>query len=137
MPAYTKPLPHVDDLNRPHWEGAARGEFLVQQCSACKHRWFPPLPNCPACLAAGYTWSKVSGRGVVHSLIVYHQGWLPGYKEAIPYNVAIIELEEGLRVINNIVDVQGEQVPIGAKVHVVFENVAPGIVIPRFALTAA
>ena len=129
---YTKPLPLVTDLNRPHWEGARRREFLVQQCTACEHRWFPPLPNCNRCLSTDYRWTPVKGTGKVYSFIVYHQAWLEGFKQELPYNVALIELDEGLRIVNNVGGVGSDELRIGMPVRVAYDEVSPEVVIPRF-----
>ena len=129
---YTKPLPLVNDLNRPHWEGAKKHQFLVQKCRRCGHTWFPPLPNCSRCLEADIDWVAASGKGIIHSFIVYQQGWLEGYKEDIPYNVALIELEEGVRLINNAVGVDADGLRVEMPVEVVFEDISEDVTIPKF-----
>src|SRR6266851_5060342 len=108
MAEYNKPLPVVNELNRPHWDGARRHEFLIQRCTNCGHMAFPPMPNCDNCLATELEWVKSSGKGTIFSFIIYHQGWLPGYKDELPYNVAIVELQEGVRLINNIVGIDND-----------------------------
>lgn len=132
MAEYSKPLPVVNDLNRPHWDGARRHEYWIQRCQDCDHRWFPPQSNCSCCWSTNMEWTQSTGRGTVLSFVVYHQGWLPGYREDVPYNVAIVELEEGVRVINNIVGVPNDSVEIGMPVEVTFEDVTPEVTIPRF-----
>ena len=132
MSEYAKPIPVITELNEPHWEGARRGEFLAQRCTACGQIWFPPSPNCSGCLSTDYEWAAMAGTGTVYSFIVYHQGWLPGYRDDLPYNVAIIELDEGVRLINNLVEVDNDAIEVGMPVEVVFEDVAPDVVVPRF-----
>jgi len=132
MAEYTKPLPVVNDLNKPHWEGAKRHEFLIQKCGDCSHTWFPPFPTCTKCLSTNVNWVNTSGKGNVFSFIVYHQGWLPGYKEDLPYNCAIIELEEGVRFINNLVDMDNKDIKVGMPVQVTFEDINPEVTIPHF-----
>ncbi len=75
---YEKPMPEINDLNRPHWEGAKQHEFRVQRCRACGHMWFPPMTNCSRCLGTDLEWFATSGKGKVFSFIVYHQGRLHG-----------------------------------------------------------
>ncbi len=94
--------------------------------------WFPPMPECSKCLSTDLEWTRSSGKGTVFSFGVYHQGWLPGYKEAVPYNVAIIEMEEGVRLINNIVGIDNEKIEVGMAVEVTFEDISPEVTIPRF-----
>ena len=132
MAEYQKPLPVVNDLNRSHWEGARNHEFLIQRCRSCGHLSFPPMPNCNNCLSTDQEWVKSEGKGTVFSFIVYHQGWLPGYRDDLPYNVAIIELNEGVRLVNNIVEVPIERLSVGMPVEVTFDDVAAGVTIPHF-----
>jgi len=137
MADYAKPLPLVTELNRPHWEGAKRHEYLIQQCDECGYRWFPPRGSCSRCLSTSYTWAKSRGKGKLFSFVVYHQAWLPGFKEELPYNVAIIELEEGVRLINNVVGVPNDKLRVGMPVEVTFEEVAPDVAIPKFQAVGA
>jgi uncharacterized OB-fold protein len=130
--AYEKPLPLVNDLNRPHWEGARRGELMIQRCAACGHLQFPPLPNCTRCLAEDLGWTRVSGKGKVFSFVVYHQAWSPGFQAEVPYNVAIVELEEGVRLISNIVDVPNDRLAVDLPVEVTFEAVTEELAVPKF-----
>lgn len=132
MSEYHKPLPVVNDLNRPHWAAARERKFLIQRCQDCGKLWFPPQPNCSHCLGTAIEWMPVSGRGTVFSFVVYHQAWLPGYREELPYNVAIVELDEGVRLINNIVGIPNDEIRIGMPVEVTFEDVTPDVTIPRF-----
>ena len=132
MADYNKPLPVINDLNRPHWEGARNHEFLIQRCTHCGHLSFPPMPNCDNCLSTDLEWVRADGKGTVFSYIVYHQGWLPGYKDEIPYNVAIIELSEGVRLINNVVGIPNEKIEVGMPVQVTFEDINSDITIPKF-----
>jgi uncharacterized OB-fold protein len=94
---------------------------------------FPPMPNCDNCLATELEWVKSSGKGTIFSFIIYHQGWLPGYKDELPYNVAIVELQEGVRLINNIVGIDNDKIQVGMPVKVTFEDINDEITIPRFA----
>ncbi len=129
---YEKPMPEINDLNRPHWEGANQHEFRVQRCRACEHMWFPPMTNCSRCLSTDLEWFATSGKGKVFSFIVYHQGWLPGYLKETPYNVAIIELDEGVRFINNVVGIPNEEIEVDMPVEATYEQVTGEVTIPRF-----
>jgi len=132
MSDYPRPLPEVTDLNRPHWEGAKEHRYLIQKCKQCGHLWFPPVPNCNRCLSYEVEWVDVSGKGTVHSFIVYQQAWHPGFKDDIPYNLAIIELEEGVRLMNNVVVASNDQIEVGMAVEVVYDDVTDEVTIPRF-----
>ena len=126
------PLPVVPDYERPYWEGARRGELLLQQCAACSKIRTPMSPICPDCLSEDTTWVPASGRGTVESWIVYRQAFHAGFLDALPYNVAWVALEEGPRVTSNIVGVELDELRAGMAVEVVFEELNDEITLPRF-----
>lgn len=93
--------PDIDSINRPHWEGLAQGELRFQQC-ACGHRWLPARAQCPCCLGDSWQWVAAAGGGRILSWVVYHHAYHPAFKERVPYNVALVELDEGPRLMTNI-----------------------------------
>jgi uncharacterized OB-fold protein len=130
--SYAKPLPRPNRLSQPFWDGAKRHELLLQKCSACGHVWFPPSLRCPKCLSTEYEWSKASGRGKVWSWIVMWQRYFPAFETDIPYNVAYVELEEGPKLMTNIVGCDNDAIHCDMPVEVVFEDVTPEITLPKF-----
>lgn len=136
MSEYTKPLPTLTDENRPFWEACRAGQLSLQKCGACGHLRYPISPFCPQCLSGEFAWTPVSGRGTVFSCVVFHQAYHPGFKQDVPYNVALVQLEEGPRMYSNVVGTPHDQVRIGDAVEVVFDPVTPEITIPRFRLRA-
>lgn len=94
--------PDPDPLSAPYWEGARRHELLLQVCRACGATWHPPEPACPACQSGDVAWQPASGRGVVYAYTVVHHATHPAFADEVPYNVALIDLEEGPRVIANV-----------------------------------
>lgn len=129
---YSKPLPEIDDINRPFWEATRRGELRLQRCKDCRRVWYPAGTNCPTCLSTGFEWGQMSGRGTVWSFIVYHHCWHRGFEKEIPYNVAMIQLEEGPIVITNVVDVKNEAIKVGMPVKVVFEPATDEVTLFKF-----
>ena len=129
---YSKPLPEIDEINRPFWEATRHGELRLQRCKDCRHVWYPAGTNCPKCLSTSFEWGPMSGRGTVWSFIVYHHCWHRGFEKEIPYNVAMIQLEEGPIVISNIVDVKNEAIKIGMPVKVVFEPATDEVTLFKF-----
>jgi hypothetical protein len=117
------PLPELRFENIPFWTGGAKGELLIQRCRACSRWVHPPLPRCPSCLASDVPCEPVSGRGRVLTFTVNHHAWFPG--QAVPYVLAIVELEEAadLRVATRLVNVEPKEVRIGLAVRVRFEQV--------------
>ncbi len=129
---YKKPLPRIDEESRGYWEALARHEVYVQRCRACRTPRFYPRALCPSCLADATDWVRASGRGTVYSFTVTHQNQAPGFRDDLPYVLAIVELVEGVRLMTNIVCCAPEAVRIGMPVEVVFEDVTPDITLPKF-----
>jgi len=130
-----KPVPDVGDpYMGPFWEAARHHELVAQACVSCNSLRFPALPICPKCLETDSKWIPVSGEGTVWSFAIYHRAFHPGFTNDVPYVVAIVENTEGLHFPGNIVgDRSG--LNVGAKVHVVFEEISAGVTLPRWVLT--
>jgi hypothetical protein len=137
MTDYAKPLPTLTDENRPFWDSCRAGRLSLQKCGACSHIRYPISPFCPRCLSADFAWAPVSGRGTVFSYVVFHRAYHPGFKAEVPYNVALVQLEEGPRMYSNIVGTPNDQVRIGDAVEAVFEAATQEVTIPKFRLRAA
>ena len=128
---YQKPTPEINDENRAFWEGCREGELRVQKCSNCGHiRHLSPA--CPQCLKAEHEWVAASGRGTVYSWIVVHQRYNRAFEEDLPYNVTIVELDEGPRMVTSLVDVENQDIKAGTPVEVVFDRVTEEITLPKF-----
>ncbi|HAC17639.1 MAG TPA: hypothetical protein DDY93_14105 [Dehalococcoidia bacterium] len=128
---YQKPTPEINDENRAFWEGCRQGELRVQKCSNCGHiRHLSPA--CPQCLKAEHEWVAASGRGTVYSWIVVHQRYNRAFEEDLPYNVTIVELDEGPRMVTSLVDVENQDIKAGTPVEVVFDRVTEEITLPKF-----
>ena len=127
-----RPLPQLDDLNRPFWEGLEAGELRLQRCADCRHLRYPIAETCPRCLSGDAAWERVSGRATVHSTIVFHQLYHRAFADEIPYNVSLVELDEGPRMISNVVGVAPDAVAVGDRLEVVFERLPEGVTINRF-----
>ena len=126
------PPPLADAITLPFWQAAAEHRLVVQRCTACGHTRLPPAPLCPACRSADCDWKELSGRGEVYTYTTVHRPIAVGQK--LPYVVAVIALEDagGLRMISNLVGVEPEAVAIGMPVEVVWEDMGPELVLPRF-----
>jgi uncharacterized OB-fold protein len=108
MTEWVKPLPAPDGVSAPFWKAAAEGRLLIQRCPACGHRQFYPRALCTAC-GADPEWMEASGRGTVHTFTIVRQHGQRGFKEELPYVVAIIELEEGPRMMGNVGDLHARR----------------------------
>lgn len=127
-----KPMPVPTEDSKPYWEGCKRHELLIQRCQDCGHYRFPPSVLCPKCMSTNVQWARVSGQGKVYSWTIFHYLYHPAFAKDIPYNVAIVELEEGPRIHSNIVECRNEDIYIGMPVEVVFEDVSEEIALPKF-----
>ncbi|GAB2478636.1 OB-fold domain-containing protein [Comamonas humi] len=131
-----RPLPQATDLTRPYWEAAARGELHMQHCGACGRWQFYPRPFCVHCEADAPQWRRVAGTGKVYTYTVNHRAPNPFMKARLPYVVAMVELDEGPRLMANVLDVQPGDMAIGKRVEVVFERVGGELALPQFRLLA-
>ncbi len=113
---WKKPMPKPDPVSAPWWAAAAEGRLLFQECPTCGHRQFYPRPMCTAC-GADTEWAEASGRGTVHTFTIVRQYGQPPFKDELPYVVAMIELEEGVRMLANVTDCDVEAVSIGMPVE--------------------
>jgi uncharacterized OB-fold protein len=132
MSAEAKPLPHLDDANRPFWEGAPQGRLMLQRCAQCGAWRFPAAPCCAHCRSPEARWEAASGRGVVQSFCIFHKAYFPGFAGELPYNVVQVRLEEGAQLFSNLLDVANEDIRIGMAVEACFEDLTPEIGIVKF-----
>ena len=132
MADYTKPLPAISSLNRPYWEGLTQRRLVMPQCNECRKFWYPPTPFCPVCWSRDFTWQRLSGRGRVNSWVVFHQAYFSSFKDDIPYNVAEVELEEGPRLLTNLVEVDNADIQIGMAVEVCFDDITDEVTLAKF-----
>ncbi len=132
------PRPEITEVNRPYWEGLAAGKLQFQRCGACQLAWLPPRAACPGCLAPEPTWAAAGGWGHLVSWVVYHQAYAEHLKDRLPYNVAIVELDEGPRLMTNIIDSpEGFGFTVGARVRLALEEEEEGLWLARFRLADA
>ena len=131
---YQKPLPRIDEVNRPYWDAAKRHELMLQKCQGCGHYRYPPGETCPRCLSDSLEWVKASGRGIIYTWAVVHQVYNQAFANEVPYTIASVELEEGPRILTNLVDCHIEDITIGMPIEVVFEDVTEEVTLPKFRL---
>ena len=119
-----KVRPFLEELEaKPFWANLREHKLTAQRCNACgKFFTYPPQGSCPHCLSPDFTWVDLSGNGKVYSFVTYHRAWHPAYQDKVPYNVSLVDLAEGPRLITNVVDCPPDQVKIGMNVEVVYED---------------
>jgi uncharacterized OB-fold protein len=126
----TRPAPTLTADNEFFWEGARRGELLIQGCEDCGTLCHPPAPLCPSCHSAARDTRAVSGRGRIASYAIIHHPPNPWFE--LPIAVVSVELDEGPRVISNICDVPLEEIRLGMEVEVFFEPTENDLAVPLF-----
>ena len=129
-PAKPKPRPAPESL--PYWQAAKEHRLALPRCEDCEKFWHPPSRTCPHCLSANFAFRDVSGRGKVFSFVTFHRVYRPAFAEEVPYVVALVELEEGPRLLTNILGVSHEDVRCEMPVEVVFDDYDADISIPKF-----
>jgi len=126
-----RPLPKPTPETAHFWEGTLAGELRLQRCDDCAHVYFPPRPFCPACSSRSVSVFAASGRGVLDSYVISHRPH-PAFDG--PYSIALVRLEEGPRLMTNIVGC--EQTPdalvLDMPVRVTFETASETIALPLF-----
>jgi uncharacterized OB-fold protein len=110
------------------WEGTAAGELRIQHCPTCGRLRHPPGPMCPSCGADKQDWIVASGRGTVFSYVVHHHPNVPG--KTLPFVVALVELEEGVRMLGELVDVDPASVSVGRPVELALTRIDDELTLP-------
>lgn len=127
-----KPLPAISGETRAFWEGARRGELLIQRCDRCnEYQWYP-RGFCSNCWSREIRNVPASGRGTVWTYTITYQNRSPGFNEETPYVLALVELEEGVKVFTNIVECDPRDVRIDMAVEVAFVPATAQVHVPVF-----
>ena len=132
MPEWNKPLPTVSGETKPFWDYCRRGELLIQKCDRCGEYQFYPRGICANCWSNEIRWVTASGKGTVWTFTVTYQNRTPGFAEEVPYVLALVELDEGVRMFSNIVECDPLEVTIGMPVEVTFVRATDQFSIPYF-----
>lgn len=133
--AYDRPLPLLTGmtqaLTRDFYGFCRAGELRFQRCSGCGKWRHVPRPMCPACGSRAFEWAKSAGRGRLFTWTVVRRPMHPAFTE-LPYAPAVIEMEEGVRIVSTIVDCPPESLARGLPVRVMFDAVTDAVTLPRF-----
>lgn len=126
-----RPLPVITPETRHYWEGTRAGELRLQKCAECNHVYFPPRPFCPKCASRDVSVVRASGRATLYSYVIHHRA-APGFTP--PYSIAVVELEEGPRMMTNIVGCPQtpDALRLDMPLEVVFEKQTDEITLPFF-----
>jgi uncharacterized OB-fold protein len=133
------PVPEPDAVTAPFWEGCAARELRIQRCTSCGTHRHVPTPICSRCQSFDYTWDVSNGDGRVFSFIVVHHSVHPATNSSVPYNVAVIELDDcgGVLVTSNVIECENADVHVGMPVRITWEQVDSELSLYRFTPTAS
>lgn len=128
-----RPVPVLRGEERIYFEHAARGELVFQTCASCGVRQWYFRTVCTGCAGTDLRTTRASGRGVVHTFTTLYRAGHPSRSDDVPYTIALVDLEEGVRVFSELVDCEPATAQVGLPVSVRFQQVAEDLVLPVFA----
>lgn len=126
------PIPIVNPDSQAYWDGAREERLMIRQCKSCGVKHFLPRYLCPACWSTDLEWIAASGRGTVHSYTVIRRAPLPEFNDLVPYVVALVDLEEGPRMMANILGEGALDIRIGDAVDVCYQARGETAKVPQF-----
>lgn len=131
--AYEKALPAPTPETQEFWDGLKRHELRIQQCQDCNQHYFYPRPFCPLCWSRNVEWTTVSGKGTLETYVINHRP-ARGFQDEAPYVIAIVSLDEGPRLMSNVVNVEAEpaNLPADLALEIVYDDVTDEITLPKF-----
>ena len=131
---YAKPLPTPSPEAQRFWEGAKKHELWIPYCRSCERSYWYPRDFCPHCGSRDVEWRRSAGKGRVHAFAIQYRAFHPGWGGEVPYVTALIDLDEGVRIFSNLVEVEADPKAIRCEmpVEVVFEDVTDEITLPKF-----
>ena len=128
-----KPMPLPTAISAPFWDGLKDGRIMLQQCNACQHWIFYPRRHCSSCLSHDLSWKQVTGAGKLYTYTVARVPTLPEFASAEPQILAVVELDEGVRMNTTLVGLEPEQIEVGMRVKPVRATVnAEGAILLRY-----
>ena len=134
MADYAKPLPRQEDpaLTQPFWDAAKRHELMIPRCRPCNRFFWYPRQACPYCLREDWEWTPASGKARLHTFTIVRQPQNPSFNEDVPYAYAVVQLDEGVRMISNVVDCNPEELKVDTPLLVKYEDVTPEWTLVKF-----
>jgi uncharacterized OB-fold protein len=131
------PLPRPDHDTQGFWDAAQEGRFVIPRCASCSKGHWPPGPMCPHCKSQDLQWSDFTGQGTVYSWVVATHPVDEILVDQVPYAIALIDLEESVRVVGNVVGCDPYEIEAGMAVELFFEEREEGVRVPNFRVPGA
>jgi len=135
MVDYAKPLPRPEDaeLTQPFWDAAKRHELVIPRCSRCDEYFWYPRAACPSCLREDWEWAPVSGKARLHTFTIVRQPGNPAFEDDVPYVYAVVQLDEGVRMISTIVDYElPDDVAVDMRLEASFDDITDQWTLVKF-----
>ena len=129
---YKLPIPVADEASEPFFRGARERRLMLLRCAQCGRHRLPGRERCADCWSTDAEWVQASGRGKLYTFGIMHQQYHPAFAGVVPYNYAIVELEEGPRLVTNIVECANEALRIDLPVEAVYDDVSDETTLVRF-----
>ena len=134
MSDFVKPVPRPADeaVTRPFWDAARQHRLVIPRCATCDQFFWWPRPSCPTCLIPDWDWTSVSGRAHLYAYTVVRQPANPAFLADVPYVYALVDLDEGVRMVSNIVGCRIEDIRTEMPLVAAFDEVSPEWTLVRF-----
>jgi uncharacterized protein len=126
-----KPVPETQPWSEKFWEGTKNGKFLIQICKDCKSHIFYPRKFCPECWSGNLDWIEASGKAKIFTFSTAYSMVEPKFMDELPYTIAYVDLEEGIRMMTRIVECDPKDIKFDMEVEVVFHE-REGFFLPYF-----
>ena len=127
-----KPIPRPSPTTRPFWDGLNERKVQIQRCDGCDSWVFYPRTRCPSCLSDLLIWREVSGQGVLYTYTLARQPTAPHFADETPQQLAVVELDEGVRMTSTLVNVEPSDIVIGMRLRPYFDQVSDAITLLRY-----
>ena len=127
-----KPRPEPTPTSAPFWSALDDDQVRLQRCDACGAWVHYPRARCPRCLSDRLAWNEVSGHGSVLTFTVARQPTARSFSDEVPQLLAVVELDEGVRMTTNVVDCPNDELAIGMRLEVTFEQLSEQVALPKF-----
>lgn len=128
----TRLEPPVTETTQPFWDATREERLLVQWCDQCDAPIFFPREVCPTCLGSDLSWRDATGGATVYAVSVQHRPAYPTMADRVPYAVALVDLDEGIRMMTNVVGCPPDDVSVGQRVELCWEPLSDGRNLPQF-----
>ena len=127
-----KPIPRPSTTTRPFWDGRNERKVQIQRCDGCDSWVFYPRTRCPSCLSDLLIWREVSGQGVLYTYTLARQPTAPHFADETPQQLAVVELDEGVRMTSTLVNVEPSDIVIGMRLQPYFDQVTDDVTLLRY-----